>query len=368
MVNGQQSLDIDCTQMDCDITLRDSSWSSCKASTGQSFNNGVGIAKGVPRGSLSDFDIELYCLEEDRSIDYDREPDATLQGNLAHVRDGIIRTGPGTNYIKSSPNEVEEPFSVYQDFALTLTGLDTEDGSEQFLEILCEGGLCDVELTDTYFSTCVEAIPGDRYLGGLAKAAGVPQDSLYDFNLPLYCASDLIQGIDYSAPAATLKGNLVFPQPGNVKRIGPGFMYYNLFKGTGDDRALALPTAGSSLYQGYRQDTGGLKLLSTSCQNKNCEVILFSVIEPLCIGPSGGRLFLNAVAINKNVPQDSLDNFEIGLYCVPPGAGAVIDYNTQEPILTMNASITPGDRSGTIRLVQNPEIYDDILFKLSAGE
>ena len=27
--------------------------------------------------------------------------------------------------------------------------LDTKDGSEQYLEILCEGGLCDIELADT---------------------------------------------------------------------------------------------------------------------------------------------------------------------------------------------------------------------------
>ena len=104
------------------------------------------------------------------------------------------------------------------------------------------------------------------------------------------------------------------------------------------------------------------------CKNKKCEVIIYSFIEPLCIGPSGGLPFFNGVAINKNVPEDSLDGFEIGLYCVPPGTGAEIDYETQDPILTMNASIAPGDQGGTIRLVQNPDIYDDILLKVSAGE
>ena len=371
----QQFLGILCTKEMCDITLEDTSWSICRALVGQSFYNGLGIAKGVPRESLSDFDIELYCLREDeRVIDYDREPDATLTGNLAHVREGIIqRTGPGYTYIRSTPNEVEEPFSVYQDFALSLDGVDTEDGSRQLIEIVCKSGLCDVELADTSFSTCIENIPSDIYLGGLAKATDVPQDSLYDFELPLYCASDsdLIQGIDYNNATATLKGGFVFLQPGIIERTGPGFTYYNLFNGAGDDRALALPTAGSRYYQGYRYDTGGARFLWALCENKNkkCEVILYSLIEPLCIGPSGGLPFYNGVAFNSSVPEDSLDGFEIGLYCVPPppGTGAVIDYNTQQPILTIKASVTPSDQSGIIRLVQddNEEIN---LFKLSAGE
>ena len=78
---------------------------------------------------------------------------------------------------------------------------------------------------------------------------------------------------------------------------------------------------------------------------------------------------MNGLALNKNVPEDSLDDFEIELYCVPPppGAGAEIDYDTQKPIVTINVSITPGDQRGIIRLVEddNEEI---ILFKLSAGE
>ena len=78
-------------------------------------------------------------------------------------------------------------------------------------------------------------------------------------------------------------------------------------------------------------------------------------------------MFLNGLAINKNVPQDSLDDFEIGLYCVPPGAGAVIDYNTQQPISTINASIAPGEQRGIILLVEDDD-EESTLFKLSAGE
>ena len=352
----------------CDIILSDTSWRTCKALVGQSFYNGVGIAKDVPRDSLSNFEIELYCLQENqRLIDYDREPDATLPGNLKLVREGILqRTEPGINYIKTYPNEVEEPFSIYQDFALTLIGVDTEDASEQFLTVDCVEGLCDIELADTSFSTCIENIPGDRYLGGLAKATDVPQDSLSNFGLPLYCASNF-GVVNYTEPVAILKGGFVFLQPGIIKRTGTGFTYYNAFKGAGSDSALA--TTGSSFYSGFRKDTGGARFLSMSCQKSVCEVILRSNIEPACIGPSGGLPFLNGLAINKNVPEDSLDGFEIGLYCVPPpkGTGAEIDYETQKPILTINVSIAPGDQRGIIRLGENDN-EEIILFKLSAGE
>ena len=78
-------MEILCSQFTCDITLSDSSWGICKALVGQSFFNGVGIAYGVPRDSLSDFDIEVYCLEQNElEIDYDREPDATLSSWILH--------------------------------------------------------------------------------------------------------------------------------------------------------------------------------------------------------------------------------------------------------------------------------------------
>ncbi|KAL7455667.1 hypothetical protein ACHAWC_007212 [Mediolabrus comicus] len=370
-----QFMDLDCTRSECDILLSDSSWTSCKALLGQSFYQGVGIAKGVPRGSLSNFDIELYCLEDDvRFVNYTREPDTILPGNLILDRDGILkRTGldTETTYIKIGPNEVEEPFSVYEDFALSLVGLDTEDASQQFLTIDCKRGFCDIELADTSFSTCIDAIPGDIYLAGLAIATDVPQDSLDNFTLPLYCATNVSEpigfgiDIDYTAPAAILKGNFVFRQPGIIERTGPGFKYFSDFKGAGGDRALT--TTGSRFYQGFRYDNGGSKLLFTSCQHKKCEVIIYSVIEPACIIPSGGRPFLNGVAVSSNVSEDSLDNFEIGLYCVPAGPGAKIDYNTQQPISTIKVSITPSDQRGTIRLGEddNKEIQ---LFKISAGE
>ncbi len=360
--------------MYCDITLSETSWNFCETlGVGRSFFNGVAIAKDVPRGSLSDFEVKLYCLEQNELvIDYNREPDTTLPGNLALVRDGIIqRTEPGTNYIRIGPNEVEKPFSIYEDIALSLIGPDTEDGSQQFLTVDCKEGLCDIELADTTFSTCIENIPvlGDIYLRGLAKATDIPQVSLHDFNLPLYCASASgFGGINYTEPVETLKGDLVFLQSGIIERTAKGFKYFNAFKGmgSGGENALATTGSSSSFYQGFRDDTGGAKTLWMLCENSNCEVIIYSFIEPLC--SQSGRPFLNAVAFNKTVPQDSLDSFEIGLYCVPAGPGAVINYETQDPILIFKASITPSERKGIIRLVQDPDIYDGILYKLSAGE
>ncbi len=361
-------MDILCTQVTCDIILSDTSWSGCKGLVSQSFYQGAGIAKVVPRDSLSNFNIKSYCLKDDeRVVDYEK-PHQLLSGNLTLVRDGILQrtgTGPGIKYIKIGPNEVEEPFSVYKDIALQLIGLDTEDASTQILTLDCKGGLCDVELGDTSFSTCIKDIPGDRYLGGLARATAVPQNSLHNFDLPLYCTSDLSKGINYTAPAATLKGNLIFYEGGIVQRTATGVNYVNVFNGVGDENALT--TNGSSFYQGFRYDNGGAKFLSFSCQNKNCEVIIFSSIEPACIALSGGRLFLNGVATNKTVPQDSLDNFEIELYCLPQGPGAAIDYDTQDPISTIKASITPSDKRGIIRLVEDDN-EDNILFKLSSGE
>lgn len=310
---------------------------------------------------MDKFDIELYCLKKDeRDIDYDREPDQILTGDLALVRDGILRrTGPGFRYAKTAPTENEEGFSVYKDFTQRLFGSDTEDGSIQSIGLVCKEGLCDIELGDSSFGTCIENIPGDTYLGGLATARGVPQDSLHDFELELFCFLGGPEGIDYTTPVARLKGNLVFLQDGIVQRTALGFKYFNGFRGGA--RAL---TTGSNFYEGFRYDTGGEKDIRMLCQNGMCEVIIWSSIHPSCIGPSGGRAFLNGVAFNSAVPEESLEDFEIGLFCVPPGDGAEIDYETQNPITTLKASITSGDQSGTVHLIEDDVVYD--LYKLSA--
>ena len=44
-------------------------------------------------------------------------------------------------------------------------------------------GLCDITLKDSSFSTCMEGLGTQRYLGGIAKADQVPQVSGYSKNV-----------------------------------------------------------------------------------------------------------------------------------------------------------------------------------------
>ena len=61
--------------------------------------------------------------------------------------------------------------------------------ADQVLTLDCKRGRCIITLQDASFSTCIDQLSLERYLGGLALAKGVPQDSLYDFDLELFlCA------------------------------------------------------------------------------------------------------------------------------------------------------------------------------------
>ena len=97
------------------------------------------------------------------------------------------------------------------------------------LKLKCRKGLCDVVLIDSSFSTCKDENSGIgfAYLGGIARADNVPQDSLHDFDLNLYCVTDLdsLDRIDYSVDPIILAGNLVFLEDGLVRRLGPGKHY-----------------------------------------------------------------------------------------------------------------------------------------------
>ena len=99
----------------CDVTLLDSSFSTCQAITGDPFFTGVGLAKNVPRDSLDDFDIELYCLAEGQLvIDPSQEPTGILEGNLELDRVGILlRPGRGITYLKVSPDDTVEEHSLF---------------------------------------------------------------------------------------------------------------------------------------------------------------------------------------------------------------------------------------------------------------
>lgn len=93
---------------------------------------------------------------------------------------------------------------------------------------------------------------------GIAKADQVPQDSLYDFTLDLYCVESLnsLGDIDYDniTPIA-LTGNLIFLENGLVKRTGPGFSYYNTA-----NIALQRTAEPSGLYSGPKLADGNLQV------------------------------------------------------------------------------------------------------------
>ena len=130
----------------CGVTLLDSSFSTCQAITSDPFFTGIGLAKNVPRDSLDDFEIELYCLAEGQLvIDPSQEPTATLEGNLELDRVGILRRpGRGVTYFKLSPDDTVEAFSVYKDITALFFGTDLEDGSLQceFIEMCISSFVC----------------------------------------------------------------------------------------------------------------------------------------------------------------------------------------------------------------------------------
>ena len=192
-----------------------------------------------------------------------------------------------------------------------------------------------------------------RYLGGLALAKDVPQDSLYDFDLQLFCASDFFQGIDYTSPVATLTGNLAFLEDGIVRRTGPGFNYYNYVK-----KRKALD---GYYTNGIISVDGGSRQMKVVCDHGLCEVILLTVITRECIiGPSSRSIF-NGIYFNRSVPEDSLDDFDIDLYCTPPGAGEQIDYETQDPEKTINAAIVQDNSREGIAYLTMDDIEYQVL-------
>jgi hypothetical protein len=110
-------------------------------------------------------------------------------------------------------------------------GIDTEDATFQQLYIVCdndddkdEGVLCDITLQDARFSTCDQFVPGTN--GGVGIANEIPQNSIDDFKIDLYCLQPDEIEIDFSNdPTATLTGDIEILQDGSLRRTGPGFFY-----------------------------------------------------------------------------------------------------------------------------------------------
>ena len=91
------------------------------------------------------------------------------------------------------------------------------------------------------------------------------------------------------------------------------------------------------------------------CNLGSCEVIVWTEINRDCM--SRERFLFTAIAFNNAVPEDSLGNFEINLYCVPPGPGSVIEPDNQEPFKTIAAKIVPDSVNGILHLSMDDDEY-----------
>eukprot|EP00588_Corethron_pennatum_P029921 CAMPEP_0194323868 /NCGR_PEP_ID=MMETSP0171-20130528/26010_1 /TAXON_ID=218684 /ORGANISM="Corethron pennatum, Strain L29A3" /LENGTH=604 /DNA_ID=CAMNT_0039082611 /DNA_START=46 /DNA_END=1860 /DNA_ORIENTATION=- len=349
----------------CNIDLLAGSFDTCRAINGLDFYRGFGVARNILQDSLDDFEIKLYCLtavELEVDInDPSRKPDAILTGNISRLQDGLLRrTGPGFTYYL-----VSKPASPKNDFAQKLYGIDVEDGSAQGLALACAGGLCDITLQDASFSTCINNIAGDIYLGGLAIAQNIPQDSLDNFKLDLYCVDDISQlskGIDYNAaPVASLDGSMLFLEDGIIRRTGPNFMYSNIFWGDklggSSDKANKAMTISNGKYRGIRYLDGGEDEVFTTCADRICQVTVFTPIFSNCINPATNfNPYYNGVGIAMNVPEDSLENFEIDIYCIK--RGQEIDFDDDKPTYTIGYGLVPVDPPGTlVRPGMDPDMF-----------
>ena len=353
---SEQAVNIFCDDKTnlCDIGLFDGSFSTCKALNGLEFFGGVAVANGVPRNSLNDFNISLYCLQDgELKVDINdpnRAADAQLIGDLTYVADGILSRPEkdSTNYTfynkitNKAKNGMGDP---RKDIAMKFVGLDKEDGSYQVLTLLCKSGFCDITLQDTNFNTCIEFTSDEIFLGGLAIARRVPQESLDNFQLELYCVKDaaqILSGIDYtSGPSATLDGSLAFIGDSIVTRTGKNFTYFNMFKENNKKSDLFI-----GRFQGASNFDGVEKMVQTFCFDDNsCEITFYTPIFTRCILYSGkpyfngvGRAFIHKSDFNDVIP--------VPIYCIPPPFKTTIDLNTATPAYYENLTLTPEQPGG----------------------
>jgi len=335
----------------------------CENSRGEAFYNGVAFAKDVPRTSLSSFEIDLYCIEfPDLVINSTAGPDLKIPFELELLPDspeGVMRNPLTDNYYYRSSYKSGEyagfdtSFSLYEDFNAIFNALDTEDSSIQALQIDCKEGFCDLSLIDSSFSSCKDGTSGNAYsyLGGIAVAKNVSQNSLHDFQLELFCVEDIssIGIIDYDVTPIILTGDLVFLEDGIIKRTGPGFNYFassNLDLQTNEV---------SGLYSGARLHDGGQQRVNILCTPvvddvDECDIIVWTAINYECIQDDTSRFIINGIAVAKGEPRDALDGFYIDLYCVSPEAGVEIDYEADIPVRSFHAEILTDDNGKVVSL------------------
>jgi len=329
-----QILTIYCKDGLCDVDLGDLGYSSCTRISGDPFFGGVAYARQVPVESLNSFTLDLFCLGPGET-QFGSTPTGTLTGNLEVLKDGIVRrTGPGFTYFQNfgksgsmaggqvGTGKYLNPSSVI-------------DGSRSNYDILCLDGFCDVILKDYIFPQCVTLI-GTNYFGALAIARGIDQGSLNSFSLDLYCAKGIGIDIDQSdAPDFTIQTGLEVVDDNIIRQVGSSELYFNLYTPFG---AGSLP---SGFYYGESQDNGFAGLRSVYCENKMCDIIASSEVFNPCIRALQDvvpRPF-NGVGIAKDVPEGSLDDFDIDLYCLAPAQQ--VELGVTVPTMSLEGDLVP---------------------------
>jgi len=335
------SLQIFCEDGLCDVILGDSKFSTCTKITGNPFLGGRGIAKNIPEDSLGDFTIDLFCLREG-AIEFDDVPVGTLTGNIRVLQNGVIqRTGPGFLYYKTS----DESTSVVDPTGYYFNTASIKNGAQQNVNLVCTDGKCDVQQLDSSFPICLEQT-GVFRLGGVAIARGIDQNSLDDFTLDLYCATfeKPVVDIDLDEPTTTIPASLVLLEGGIFRDLITGENFFNSYSGNdlADKESSGSRTAiYNGLHTGIYLDSGFPVNTSIYCANKKCEIAFAAIRISACVGPTGEFIF-NGSAFVKDVPEDSLDNFNVDVYC--------LKFNEQ---FGKGVDVPTFSRKGDFRVVQS---------------
>jgi len=343
-----QQIKIICTEAACDIMMSDFSFSTCFELLGE--YGGVATANDVPKDSLDEFMLNLYCRKEGAPIDIENDvPTVTLTGNMLSLQNGIIqRTGPGFRYFKSSTNTEashsrsethSEPDSVSKGLITEgyYAAINHESGTTQYVDILCEDMICDIVLTAVY--SCREITQDRIVLGGVAVAKGIHKNSFDDFTFDLFCIKmgDYEIDVDTSEPSATIPGNLVPIQDGVFEHTDPGVMYFREstnvddYYGGSKDGSIA-----NGMYFGNDIEDGSTQHIDILCTGGYCDITLLDYGFSTCARINGYSIF-GGVAVARNISEDSLDDYTLNLFC--DAIPSEIDIDNDEPTTTLTGDI-----------------------------
>lgn len=181
-------------------------------------------------------------------------------------------------------------------------------------------------------------------MGGVAIARGIDQNSLDDFTLDLYCATfeKPVIDIDLDEPTTTIPASLDLLEGGIFRDLITGENFYNTYSGNdlADKESSGSRTAiYNGIHTGSYLDSGFPVNTSIYCANKKCEIAFAAIRISACVGPTGLFIF-NGSAFVKDVPEDSLDNFDVDVYC--------LKFNEQ----VGNLDVPTFSRKGDFRVVQ----------------